>query len=65
MGRLRGSPEEVEKAVRLLNVRDRRRLQRVDQVRESDCVPNEEDGDVVADEVVVPLPGVEFDRESP
>lgn len=36
----------------------------MDEVREFDGVLNEEDGRVVAHQVVIPLPGIEFGGES-
>ena len=61
---LRVVGEEVEDAPVLLDVRLGVGLERVHHVRELHAVADEEDGEVVADEVPVALPGVELDGEA-
>ena len=56
--------EEVRDAPPLLDVGDRVGFQGVDHVRKLHAVPHEEDGHVVAHQVPVPLPGVEFDGKA-
>jgi hypothetical protein len=62
--RLGGLRHEVEDPGRLLPERHGVRLERVDDVRELDRVPDEEDPEVAADEVPVAVLGVELDREA-
>ncbi|MNM96068.1 hypothetical protein D3C81_1085340 [compost metagenome] len=64
MGALRHAAEEVEEAVRVLQVGHRRRLQRVNHVRELDRVTDKEDGRVVAHEVPVAFVRVELGGEA-
>ncbi len=68
VGRLGDHRDEVpERRVRGLRLRDLTigfRLGGVDQIRELDAVPDEEHGDVVADEIEDALVGVELHREA-
>ena len=64
MGALRRERPEVPLHVVRANARVRQPLLRVDEVGELDRVADEEHGRVVADEVVVPLFGVELEREA-
>ena len=61
---LRGQGNKVKLTVRVLNVRDRVGLERMDKVGEFDGVSDEEDFQVVADQVPVAVLGVKLDRES-
>ena len=58
-------PEGVVRRLRLRKCAIRFRLHRMDDVGKLDRVLDEEDRDVVADKVPIPLLGVELDCESP
>jgi len=57
-------PKIVVSSLRLRNFIVRSWLSSVNNIREFDCVLNEKDGDVVADEIKIALWSVEFSRES-
>ena len=64
VGRLLPQGDEVPEGVRVLAVRHRVPLLRVDEAREEDGVADEEDGRVVAHQVPVALAGVELAGEA-
>src|SRR5208282_5789082 len=57
--------EEIPDVVGLLDVAVWVALLRVDEIRKLERITDEEDRRVVADQVVVPVLGVELDRNSP